>query len=451
MAIRNIAKKIRKKLQKGFTLVEIMVTIAIVGLLAALIFVGAQSALSNGRDSRRQGELSQVKKSLQAYYLANGNQYPLAAEAISLEEDNDANGPFAQAMKGGGYLPIIPRDPKHNVEADYSYKYIATTTAYYTLCAKSESKGGYLCVSGETGVALEDDAPAFGSWGGGSEEEVVVSVVPQISAGGNHTCFVKSNGTVWCWGNNSSGELGINNTTQQLTPVQVLGAGGSGYLTGVSQIMPAGHWSYRTCAVKSDSTVWCWGDNSNGQLGINNTTQQLTPVQVLGAGGSGYLTGVSQVVAGHNHLCALKSDGTVWCWGSNNYGQLGINNTTQQNVPVQVLGAGGSGYLTGVSQVTSGWKYTCALKTDGTVLCWGVNDKGQLGINNTTQQLTPVQVLGAGGSGYLTGVSQIMSGAGHICTLKTDGTVWCWGGNYYGQLGINNTTNQLVPVQTFFP
>ncbi|MFA5747067.1 MAG: prepilin-type N-terminal cleavage/methylation domain-containing protein, partial [Candidatus Paceibacterota bacterium] len=234
MAIRNIAKKIRKKLQKGFTLVEIMVTIAIVGLLAALIFVGAQSALSNGRDSRRQGELSQVKKSLQAYYLANGNQYPLAAEAISLEEDNDANGPFAQAMKGGGYLPIIPRDPKHNVEADYSYKYIATTTAYYTLCAKSESKGGYLCVSGETGVALEDDAPAFGSWGGGSEEEVVVSVVPQISAGGNHTCFVKSNGTVWCWGNNSSGELGINNTTQQLTPVQVLGAGGSGYLTGVS-------------------------------------------------------------------------------------------------------------------------------------------------------------------------------------------------------------------------
>ncbi|MFA5747301.1 MAG: FISUMP domain-containing protein [Candidatus Paceibacterota bacterium] len=167
MIFQKLIKKIRKKFQKGFTLVEIMVTIAIIGLLSALIFVGVQSALASGRDSRRQGELSQVKKSLQAYYLANGNKYPTTALAgISLEEDNDADGDFTQAMKGGGYLPKIPRDPKHNVEADYSYKYIATTTDYYTLCAKSESKGGYLCVTGGTGVALEDDAPMFGSWGG---------------------------------------------------------------------------------------------------------------------------------------------------------------------------------------------------------------------------------------------------------------------------------------------
>ncbi|MFA5643782.1 MAG: prepilin-type N-terminal cleavage/methylation domain-containing protein [Candidatus Paceibacterota bacterium] len=443
-------KRFKKDKINAFTLIELLIVVAIIGILAAIIFAMANSAQAGARDGRRQSELSQTKKALQAYYLQNGRYPTTTVDGISLEVDNDTAGTFSQAMKSSGYMSIIPRDPKYTADGDFAYKYIATTTDTFTLCAKTEVSDGYVCIDQTSGggIAFSDEPPVdFGGWGGGSGGGFV-SVI-QASNGDGHNCALKSDNTVWCWGSNANGNLGINNTTQQLTPVQVLGTGGSGYLTGVSQIASAGHWNYRTCALKTDNTVWCWGSNANGNLGINNTTQQLTPVQVLGTGGSGYLTGVSQIVGGHNHICALKSDNTVWCWGFNMYGQMGINNTSDQYTPAQVLGVGGSGYLTGVSKISAGWNHTCAVKVDGTVWCWGGNGNGQLGINNTTQQLTPVQVLGTGGSGYLTGVSRISTAIGskYTCVLKTDNTVWCWGDNTYGQLGINNTTQQLTPVQ----
>ncbi|MDP1813347.1 MAG: hypothetical protein Q8K92_02755, partial [Leadbetterella sp.] len=286
-----------------------------------------------------------------------------------------------------------------------------------------------------TDVVGVDEAAAVGLLG---------SQVTQIASGGYHTCALKNDGTVFCWGSNSSGQLGDNSTTQRLIPVQVVGAGGVGMLSDVSQI-EAGY-AY-TCALKSDSSVFCWGANSNGQLGDNTITTRLTPTQVLGVGGVGTLADVSQIAVGNAHTCALKNDNSVFCWGLNSYGQLGDNSTTQRLVPVQVMGVGGVGVLDSVSQIEMGYGYSCASRADSSVVCWGYNAYGQLGDNSIINKLTPIQVLDSDAIGYLSDVSQISGGGFYTCALKNDGTMYCWGRNNNGQLGDNSNVDKYVPGQ----
>lgn len=242
-----------------------------------------------------------------------------------------------------------------------------------------------------------------------------------VSCGDYHTVALKSDGTLWVWGNNAFYQLGIGNFFDQNTPVQV---GTSN--TWVSVFTRR----YTTLALRSDGTLWAWGLNNNGQLGIGNYTDQSVPVQV-GTGNT--WVGVS---CGDYSTIGLRSDGTLWSWGDNSVGQLGIGNYVNQNTPVQV----GTGN-TWVS-VSSGEAHSLALKSDGTLWSWGDNGSGELGIGNNTSQNTPVQV-GAGN----TWVS-ISCGGSNTIGLKSDGTLWAWGWNYYGQLGIGNTISQNSPVQT---
>ncbi|MFZ2188749.1 MAG: ELWxxDGT repeat protein [Candidatus Moraniibacteriota bacterium] len=266
-----------------------------------------------------------------------------------------------------------------------------------------------------------------------------IASASQISAGPYHSCAAKSDGSAYCWGDGSSGKLGNNSSSGSSAPVQVVDVGGTGYLTSVSQVATG---DSHSCALKTDGTVYCWGSNSSGQIGDNTTSIRYTPVQVKGVGGSGFLTGVSSVEAGSFHTCAVKTDNTVFCWGSNGTGQLGDNTTTQRNAPIQVLGVGGAGNLTSVSRVSAGMAHTCAAKIDGTAYCWGYNLNGRLGDNSTTQRPAPVQVLGS-----LTGVNQISAGDAHTCAVKSDGAAYCWGLNTNGRLGDNSTTQRLIPTQ----
>ncbi|NCU42452.1 MAG: hypothetical protein EOM19_07100, partial [Candidatus Moranbacteria bacterium] len=275
-----------------------------------------------------------------------------------------------------------------------------------------------------------------------------ISQATQINTQTNTSCFRKTNGTVWCWGENTYGQIGDNTMGHKPGAVQVKGVDGVGYLTDIAQVANGEN---HTCALKNnDGTVYCWGYNNYGQLGDNTTTNRSTPVQVLGVGGSGVLEGISQVSAGNSHTCATKTDGTAYCWGYNQYGRLGDNTTTNRSTPVQVLGVGGVGFFEGISQVSAGNYHTCALKTDGTVFCWGRNDYEQLASDTSSNSLTPLQAMTyIPPSGYLTGIQQISGGLvfGNYCALKNDGTVFCWGRNLYGQLGDNTTTQRLAPVQ----
>lgn len=265
--------------------------------------------------------------------------------------------------------------------------------------------------------------------------------VYQIVSGQSHTCALKKDGTVYCWGANASGQLGDNTTSTRYIPVQVKGVGGTGVLSGVSQIAAGFE---HTCAVKTDGTMFCWGNSANGQLGDNFNAQRSVPVQVKGLNGVGLLSGVSSIAAGFRHTCAAKTDGSLYCWGQNSVGQLGDGSTTDHFAPVLVFNLGG---LTNVSSVSTGQYHTCAVKTDGSAYCWGQGANGRLGLGDATQRLTPVQVVGIGGSGTLSNVSQIIAGYAHTCALKTDGSMYCWGYNVYGQLGDNTTSQRLTPVQ----
>jgi len=275
-----------------------------------------------------------------------------------------------------------------------------------------------------------------------------------IAAGLFHTLAVKDDGTVWAWGNNTFGQLGDGTTTSRSTPVQVTG------LTGIVSVAAG---PFHSIALKSDGTVWAWGLNSSGELGDGTTINKLTPVQVvsltdviaIAAGGGSYLFISPGVYGCSEHSLALKKDGTVWAWGCNLYGELGDGTTTDRSTPVQVVGPGGSGYLTGITAIAAGGHHCLALKSDGTVWAWGRGAEGQLGNNATNNSATPVQVVGPGGTGYLTNVIAIAAGisyaapyiTGHSLAIRTDGTLWAWGSNSYGQLGDGTTTTRTTPVQ----
>jgi alpha-tubulin suppressor-like RCC1 family protein len=271
---------------------------------------------------------------------------------------------------------------------------------------------------------------------------------PAVDGGMYHTVALNGDGTVWAWGHNECGQLGDGTTTDRSTPVQVKGPGGVGFLTGVAAVAVGGN---HTVALKDDGTVWAWGDNYYGQLGDGTTTNRHTPVQAKGPGGAGFLSAVAAVTGGMWHTIALKSDGTVWTFGYNEYGQLGDGTTTSRSTPVQVTGPGGAGFLAGVSAVAGGVFFTIALKSDGTVWAWGRNPYGQLGDGTVTDRNTPVQVTGPGGVGFLSGVAAVAGGENHTIALKSNGTVWAWGRNQDGQLGDGTTTDRSTPVQVKGP
>ena len=247
-----------------------------------------------------------------------------------------------------------------------------------------------------------------------------LSGVVQMAGGWEHSLVLKSDGTVWAWGNNGSGRLGDGTTKDRPTPIQI-GSRAVGFVT----LAAGGH----SLAIKNDGSVWAWGGNPDFELGDGTATDRWTPVQVRG------LSGVVSVAAGGWHNLALKNDGSVWSWGLNDHMQLGDGTKTNNRTPVRING------LSGVAAISAGNLHSLAVKRDGSVWAWGFNENGRLGDGTTTDRSTPVQVHG------ISGVMAIAVGSHHNLALKNDGSVWAWGQNGFGEVGDGTTTDRWLPVQ----
>jgi len=242
-----------------------------------------------------------------------------------------------------------------------------------------------------------------------------------ISAASSHTCAVTTSGGAYCWGDGTSGALGIGGFVFQLTSPTTPVAGGFSFAT-VSA--GGGH----TCGVTTSGAAYCWGSNTSGQLGDGTTTGSFGPVSV--AGGLAFTT----ISAGGAYTCGLTGDGTAYCWGSNSHGELGDGTTAQQATPVPVAGS------LHFATISAGSTHTCGVTTSGEAYCWGANPDGRLGDGTTSQAMTPVQV--AGGLTFTT----VRPGSTHSCGVTTSREAYCWGANDLGQLGNGTQSASLTPA-----
>lgn len=253
-------------------------------------------------------------------------------------------------------------------------------------------------------------------------QEATASLWNSLSVGyaGLSDCAIKTNGTLWCWGYNSSGQLGDGTTTGRTVPTAV------GSSTDWSSVF-VGYLT--TCALKTDHTMWCWGENSSGQVGDGTTTNRTTPTQV------GSFTDWSNVqVSLNGTVCAMRSDNSLWCWGYNANGQVGDGSTTNRSSPVQIGSTNWTDFFLGST-------HACAIKNTGTGWCWGNGNAGEIG--DTFSSLNNVNPTGFGIASWRT----FSLGETQTCGIKTDNTLWCAGSNYYGELGSGNTSQINTAAQ----
>ena len=250
---------------------------------------------------------------------------------------------------------------------------------------------------------------------------VVAIRFTSVAAGSFHSCGLTASGAAYCWGFNSDGQLGDGSTISRLLPTAVAGA-----LT-FSMLSAS---SFHTCGVALNGTAYCWGEDGWGQLGDGLNSFSVVPVAVSGG------LAFSAVSAGQYLTCGLTTSGAAYCWGYNKNGELGDGSTTASSIPVAVTG----GLTFSTVSTGTGGQHTCGLTTSQTAYCWGYNGTGELGDSTTTSSSVPVAVTG--GLTFLA----VNTGRFHSCGLTAGGVAYCWGYNFFGQLGDSTTTNRLVPV-----
>ena len=266
------------------------------------------------------------------------------------------------------------------------------------------------------------------------------AVFASVTAGGAHTCAVSITGTAYCWGRGESGQLGVP------PPVTICLPDDGGFPCGLVPFPVAGGLSFaqltagdvHTCGLTSDGSAWCWGNNDAGQLGDGSFQSRNAPVAVS--------TGVkfASIKAGDSHTCGLTSGGAAWCWGRNNSGQLGDGTTApSRTTPVAVVMPAGATF----QQIAPGGSdfrgFTCGVTSSGTTYCWGSNARGQLGQGTRDFTRHPLPAPASGSLAF----TLLATGFGdHACGRTVAGAAYCWGGNTDGALGDGSTADSFLPL-----
>jgi alpha-tubulin suppressor-like RCC1 family protein len=261
--------------------------------------------------------------------------------------------------------------------------------------------------------------------------------VVEVSVGHRHACALTSAGGVHCWGNNPYGEVGKPAGENQLAPFEITSLSG---VTDIDVAMASINTEGHSCAVDDLGIVSCWGRNSFGQLGVDPVTAATEVPSVVGALGAAL-----RVATGETHTCAALVDKTVWCWGRNNYLQLGQDPiTTETHIPQQVPG------LSGIVDVDAGRFYTCALEENGQLHCWGRNNAQQLGrvtLEATEAIPGPVVTDAENTAVPVDDFVSFSTGNAHVCATRSNEFAWCWGDRGAGRLGDSaGTGNRFIQV-----
>ena len=390
------SKQLRiSKTLTGFTIVELLVVIVIIGILATITAVSYSGYQKTVAVTQLKSDLSSAGSAMLKTRSYGDSGYPADVNSISTVKASQNVVLSGGSTDGGTTYCIDAVNSKYPTEHYYIDQDSGAGGAQIGTCASRPKK-----------------------WA-------------SVAVGYFHTCAVTDAGLVYCWGRNVNGQLGNNSTSNSNKPVAV---DTTGVLSGkVIKSITVG--DYDSCALTNDGLVACWGLNSSGQLGDGSTTQRLVPVLVTGA-----LVGkvVRSISTGDNYNCAITTDGLAYCWGLNDDGQLGNSSTTSSSTPVAVTLNG----LT-IKTIATGAFSTCAITSNDLAYCWGRNNNGQLGNNSTTSSLAPVAVLGALSSKT---VKTISIGEYHACAIASDNITYCWGWNFYGQLGDGTNNASSVPV-----
>jgi len=441
--------------QYGFTIVELLIVIVVIAILAAITIVAYNGVTQRAVEVSLKSDLQNTARKLAIYHTDNGSYPGTLTDDLKAQSSNT------------------------------SLFYESTSSTTFCLSATSSNAPTLAFRITEAGTIQTGACPgASVSWA-------------QVSAGYNHTLALTSNGKVYAWGSNGSGQVGDGTTNTAVTPVDI---SSSGSLAGKTIVRVSAGYAY-SLAVASDGTVHAWGDNNSSRLGNGTTNPEISPINISSYGSlsgksivkisagnthnlalasdntvhawgnnmsgsvgdgtwtstkstpvnitnSGSLNGktVTQIGVGLGHSIALTSDGTMHAWGTNGYGQLGDGTTNVTNVPIPVNSYGSLAGKT-VTQIGTGFgaNTTFAVASDGTVHGWGDGNYGKIGDGFSTSRTSPVEITSSGSIAGKT-IIKILAGASYSIALASDGTVHTWGRNNYSQLGNGSVAQQLNPI-----
>lgn len=439
----------RLKTSRAFSIVEVTIVIVVIAILATIIIIAYNGVTDNAKEVSVKSDLSGTVDKLAAAKYRNGS-YPTTLTSGVLVQS--AGNVLSYQLTSTGFClqgrnTQAKRDTRLFVtEANQIAKgscpitFTQIAAGYDFNCALTFDARVY-CWGTNTGGKLGDGTTTTQSTPVPLAQGAIPSnvTIKQVAAGYGHACALGSDGKVYCWGDNSNRQLGDGTTTGRLTPVAVLQGAIPAGVTAVSLMTG----NFHNCIIGSDTRVYCWGNNSAGQLGDGTGTSKSSPV-ALAQGAIPNGVTIAQLAGGGSHTCARASDGNAYCWGFNSTGQLGDGTVVSRSSPTLVTqGAIPAGVT--IQQIATGSAFSCAIGSDNEPYCWGNNNRSQLGDGTTTVRSSPV-LVSQGVLPVSVTLTQLMLGDSHACVVASDNKAYCWGYNYGGQLGDSTTTTRANPV-----